>query len=111
MKVDRQRAGPLVEDRDTDLAGSMRRLLQDSLRFQSISGQEGEFTRFIERWAREAGFETDLWGTDESELKPFLPKIPRHIPLESRPTLVIKLSGAGTGPSLMFNAHSDVVAA
>ena len=46
----------------------MRSLLTRSLQFDSISGNEGPFTRFIAEWARTAGFEIDLWQGDESAM-------------------------------------------
>ena len=35
----------------------------------------------------------------------------RHLPLAGRPTLVVELPGDAALPSLLFNAHADVVAA
>jgi acetylornithine deacetylase len=94
----------------------MRKLLGEALRLPSVSGQEGAFTQFIADWAADHGFEVDLWQGEEAELAGYRPDgralaAARHIPLAGRPTLVIRLPGRGTGPSLMFNAHADVVCA
>jgi acetylornithine deacetylase len=90
---------------------AMRQLLRRCIQFPSISGQEKEFTDFLADWATEAGFEIDLWQTDETMLGKFDASRQKHIPLAGRPTLVIKKRGAQGGRSLLFNAHSDVVAA
>jgi acetylornithine deacetylase len=90
---------------------NLHNLLQSSLRFPSISGAEGPFTRFIADWATQAGFEVDLWQSNEAELAAYPLSKARHIPLADRPTLVITHRGSGGGRSLLFNAHADVVGA
>jgi acetylornithine deacetylase len=114
-------AGPLVErPGDPSSLGAadanLRELLIASLGFPSVSGTEGAFTRFIADWASKAGFEVDLWQSNEADLASYRPAgislaQARHLPLQDRPTLVITLRGQGGGPSLLFNAHADVVAA
>ncbi len=94
-----------------DLAASMRDLLLRCLRFDSTSGQEAEFTRFLAGWGKSCGFSVDLWESCENELADYGLSLARHIPLQGRPTAVITLPGSGGGRSLLFNAHTDVVAA
>jgi acetylornithine deacetylase len=89
----------------------MLQLLCESVKFASVSGNEGAFVRFIEDWARGRGFKTDLWESSESQLAGYPEAYQHHIPLSGRPTLVIELPGSGNGRSLIFNAHSDVVEA
>ncbi len=89
---------------------AMNTLLRQSIEHQSISGQEGLFTGFIEHWARVHDFTTDLWETDDAVIAAHPCGSENHLPLRGRPTLVIGLPGA-IGPLLMFNAHADVVAA
>jgi acetylornithine deacetylase len=93
----------------------MRTLLSESLRIPSVSGSEGTFTTFIADYLRSSGFAVDLWETDESQLAAYPVARAKHLPLAGRPTLVAKLPGNrgsnGAGRSLLFNAHSDVVAA
>jgi acetylornithine deacetylase len=97
------------------IATELRDLLTRSLRFPSISGHEGPFTLFIADWASKAGFDVDLWYSNETELAQYPLAHAKHIPLEGRPTAVITHrgapSGTANGRSLMFNAHTDVVAA
>lgn len=84
-------------------------LLAKILRIASTSGKENELVAFLAQWARESGFEADEFETSETHLQEYpQAKLP-HIALAGRPTLVIKLAGRKTGPSLMFNAHSDVI--
>jgi acetylornithine deacetylase len=101
------RARNLLHSLSTDL----RNLLQNALRFPSISGHEAPFTHFIADWAKSAGFRVDLWQSDESDLAAYPLSRAKHIPLANRPTLVITLPGNATGRTLLFNAHADVVAA
>src|SRR5436190_15318965 len=89
------------DDRHPDLLSWLREMLQGFLQIPSISGEEGDFSRHVQRVARELGLETDLWETPDDST------MPRHIPLAGRPTLVIKLPGSGGGRRLIFNAHAD----
>jgi acetylornithine deacetylase len=95
-----------------DTAGAeMMQLLCESVKIASVSGKEGPFVRFIADWARQHGFKTDLWEGSESQLAGYPKSSQNHMPLVSRPTLVIELPSSGNGRSLIFNAHSDVVEA
>jgi acetylornithine deacetylase len=91
--------------------GEMIELLGDLVAIPSVSGQEKALVEYVREYARRQGLECDLWQADEDELLRFGPLPPKFIPLAGRPTLVIRLPGAGEGPSLLFNAHSDVVGA
>ncbi|HUO07577.1 MAG TPA: M20/M25/M40 family metallo-hydrolase [Phycisphaerae bacterium] len=88
-----------------------RELLCESIRFPSVSGSEGPFVHFIATWARRMGFEVDLWQATEDSLQCYPQSKARHLALAGRPTAVIRLRGTSGGPSIGFNAHSDVVAA
>jgi acetylornithine deacetylase len=87
----------------------MQKLLSDSLRIPSISGDEARFVHFIRDFAADAGLITDLWETNEADLADHAVSRAKHLPLAGRPTLVVSLPNTGTGRSLLFNAHSDVV--
>jgi acetylornithine deacetylase len=84
-------------------------LLTRAIQIKSVSGSEGEFVRFLNDWALGQSFETDLWQGSEKDLLNYFDPIPKHLPLDGRPNLVIKLPGAAGSKSLLFNAHSDVV--
>ena len=85
-------------------------LLAELLQIPSTSGKERELVMFLAQWAVQNGFKTDLFELSESQLQAYPQAALPHIPLIGRPTLVIQLPGRGMGPSLMFNAHSDVIA-
>ena len=84
---------------------------RSALSFPSVSGQEGDFVRFVAEWGRRQGFQVDLWQASEASLGAERLRFPRHLPLDGRPTLVLALPGDPELPSLLFNAHSDVVPA
>lgn len=93
------------------LTPEMESLLADLIRFESLSGHEGPMTRFLAEFGAAHGLGVDLWQASESDVVGIAPLPPRHLPLEGRPTLVLRLPGTRRGPSLIFNAHSDVVPA
>jgi acetylornithine deacetylase len=89
-------------------------LLSSLVAIPSASGQERQMTEFVAAWARRQGWDVDLWQAEEEELAqiaPPPPLPPKFIPLAGRPTAVVRIRGSGGGKSLMFNAHTDVVAA
>ncbi len=90
---------------------AMRALLRDCLRIASVSGQEKPFALLLCAWARQHGFVTDLWETDESDLSAYPQSRLRHLPLAGRPSLVITLPGGNSQRRLLFNGHLDVVPA
>lgn len=87
------------------------RAIGESIRHASVSGQEGPFVRWLADFSASHGLEVDLWQAAEPELEAAFGVLPPHKPLMGRPTLVARLPGTGIGPNLIFNAHSDVVAA
>ncbi|MCL5770424.1 MAG: M20/M25/M40 family metallo-hydrolase [Planctomycetes bacterium] len=86
-------------------------LLAEIVRIPSISGREKAVVRRLAQWARACGFSVDVFETDEKSLAGFPEAAAGHLPLKGRPTLVIRHPGRERGRSLLFNAHSDVVAA
>jgi acetylornithine deacetylase len=92
-------------------AAEMLEFFRSALSFPSVSGNEREFVHFVAGWGRRQGFQVDLWQADEASLGVELATFLRHLPLTGRPTLVLELPGDPTLPSILFNAHSDVVSA
>lgn len=90
---------------------AMLALFQDLLRSPSVSGHEAASVHLLADWAGAYGFVTDLWEADESHIAHKFGPLGRHIPLANRPSLHISLPGNPARPSMLFNGHSDVVAA
>ncbi len=91
-------------------AARMRTLLREWIAIPSVSGEERRVVERIASDARAMGLEVDLWTTSDRELADHAGELPPHRPFVDRPTLVITLRGGARGRSLIFNAHSDVVA-
>jgi acetylornithine deacetylase len=99
-----------LRDQIDSLEPTFQSLLQKLIAFKSMSGHEGPLVRFVAEWAQSAGFDIDIWQADDDALAAQYPSARvRHLPLANRPTLVIRSPGTSNGPSLLFNAHSDVV--
>jgi acetylornithine deacetylase len=81
------------------------------IRIASVSGNEAELVGFVADWARDHKFQTDVFETTQKPPADIIGASSASLPLQGRPTLVIRLPGRGGGRSLIFNAHSDVVAA
>src|SRR5580658_4226473 len=89
----------------------MTELLHRAIGIPSVSGEERIFAEFIAQWAKQRGWQIDLWQGSEEDVSRIAPVPERHIPLAERPTLVARLPGEPGRRSLIFNAHSDVVSA
>jgi acetylornithine deacetylase len=69
-------------------------LMMDLQRFRSFSGHEAEVMRFLARWLRERGLDTELIDVADEP---------------GRPDLVARIKGqGGGGKSLMLNGHLDI---
>lgn len=86
-------------------------LLGELIAHRSESGSERSMVEHLAQAAAELGLECDLWCCTEADLEARYGPLPPHRPLTDRPTLVIRLPGDAEAPSLLFNAHSDVVSA
>ncbi|WP_433325948.1 ArgE/DapE family deacylase [Spirillospora sp. CA-294931] len=86
-------------------------LLAELVRIPSAGGSaaESEIQHFLAGLLREDGFEVDLWRIPVKELaaRPGFPGM--EVERDQAWGLVARLPGTGEGPSLMFNAHVDVV--
>ena len=118
MSIMSELAVPSLVDLRKKLARAVQRLqpqaeslLAEIVRIPSISGHERAVVRRVAHWARARGFSVDVFETDEESLADFAEIAAGHLPLKGRPTLVIRQPGRERGRSLLFNAHSDVVAA
>ncbi len=94
------------------LRSTMIPLLGELIRIPSTSGHEKPLVDHTAAWASHHGFICDLWETSEQAIAAEPQAKLRHLPLNGRPTLVIKSPTSHPADGgIMLNAHSDVVAA
>ncbi|MGA2973658.1 MAG: ArgE/DapE family deacylase [Candidatus Bathyarchaeia archaeon] len=86
--------------------------LRKLIRFPSVTGNEKDIQTFISGWLKDRlGITIDVWEPDIEELR----KHPGYVPVDrdykNRPNVVGVYKGKGTGRSLLFNGHVDVIPA
>jgi acetylornithine deacetylase len=86
--------------------------LQKLISYPSVTGNEREIQSFISAWLKERlSITVDAWEPDLTELK----RHPGYVPVErgynDRPNVVGLYKGHGSGRSLLFNGHVDVIPA
>ncbi len=84
-------------------------LLQDLVRIPSLEGYEKPCQDILERKMRAMGLEVDRWIPDDEELQAHPAFVPTGYSYAQRPNVVGIYRGQGTGRSLKFNGHVDVV--
>lgn len=92
---------------ELDMEG-MVTLVSELVRIPSLGGEENPAQLRVAEWMRENGLEVDLWELDLEELKGD-PSYSAEIERNEGLGVVGSLGRAGTGPSLIFNGHVDVV--
>ena len=106
----RQGAARIGATSVSEIDSAMLNLLRRCIAMPSISGDEQPLVTLLADQASLWGFDVDLFQTDEAQLAGYPPAMGRHLPLSGRPTAVIALKGRAPGKTVLFNAHSDVVA-
>ena len=96
-----------IDDHQDFLVG----LLQSLVRIRSITGQEGEAQRFVSQSMKEVCDTVDIWEPDATILEAHPSFFAKGQSFVGRPNVVGTLAGGGNGPSLLLNAHIDVVQA
>ncbi len=86
-------------------------LLQSLVKIRSITGQEGEAQRLVSQGMKEVCDTVDVWEPDAAILEAHPSFFARGQSFVGRPNVVGTLAGRGKGPSLLLNAHIDVVQA
>jgi acetylornithine deacetylase len=85
------------------------KFLQQMITIPSVTGDEGNIQKFLADYLTKMGLEVDMWESDWEKLK----KHPGYIPVdrgyEGRPNIVAIWKGTGSGRSLLFNGHTDVI--
>ena len=86
------------------------RLLQELVRIESVTGEEGAVQEVVERAFRERGLAVDRWEATPEEIGPYRDHVGEQPAYAGRPNVVGVRSGRGEGRSLLLNAHVDTVA-
>ena len=103
------RAEAAVVDAVDRLTSTYRRLLQELVRIPSPVGEEGAAQAVVERRMREIGMEVEAFDVPVDELRGLAAFNPSPRSYLGRPCVVGRRRGAGTGRSLLLNAHIDTV--
>jgi acetylornithine deacetylase len=83
-------------------------IVAELVRHPSVLGNEAGAQEAVAAHMRAAGMETELWELDDAVLE--LPNAGvSGVPFSGRPNVTGKRRGGGSGHSLIFNGHIDVV--
>ena len=89
-------------------------LASELIGFDTTAGDEPREEAALQEHLRQrlagAGAETDLWEPDDSVVADSR-QVPAGFSFRGKPQLAARFTGAGDGPSLLFNGHVDVVSA
>jgi acetylornithine deacetylase len=83
--------------------------LQELVRTESHTGNEGAVQNVVQRLMREQGLSVDVWEPSEEALAPYAEHVTLEGGFSGRPNVVGTLEGAGSGRSLILNGHIDTV--
>lgn len=83
--------------------------LQTLLRIPSVTGNEAAIQDFLANYAKDMGAEVDKFVPDLEELKNHPGFVKSDLPYDGRPNVVASFRSPGTGRSLLFNGHVDVI--
>jgi len=84
-------------------------LLTEAISFPSISGEEGECSRWFAERLSALDLELDVWEPDVAELERHRAYVPQWADYRGRPNVVATRRGSGGGRRLVLNGHTDVV--
>lgn len=85
-------------------------LLREFVRLRSVTGEELDIQRHVERVLREGGLETWRQDVDHARIAEHLPGM-HDTSFANRPNVIGVLRGTGGGRSIVLNAHVDTVVA
>jgi acetylornithine deacetylase len=98
-----------IEAAVADLREPLTAALQELVRTQSHTGNEGAVQEIVARLMREQGLQVDIWEPSEEVLAPYAEHVTLEGGFSGRPNVVGTLEGAGDGRSLILNGHIDTV--
>jgi acetylornithine deacetylase len=86
--------------------------LRELISYPSVTGDEKDIQAFISDWLKQRlGITVDVWEPDLDELKRHPGYVPVDRDYKNRPNVVGFYKGHGSGRSLLFNGHVDVIPA
>jgi len=84
--------------------------LRELISYPSVTGEEKEIQAFISRWLKDRlDVAVDVWEPNLDELKHHPGYVPVDRDYKNRPNVVGRYKGQGSGRSLLFNGHVDVI--
>jgi acetylornithine deacetylase len=83
--------------------------LQELIRIESPTGQEGPIQRFLGGALRQIGLRVNEFEPNPEDLRGYPGFIEPDLPFVGRPNLVAVFPGMGGGRSLLLNGHVDTV--
>ena len=93
----------------TGLRESLVDALQELVRTESHTGNEGAAQEIVARLMREQGLSVDVWEPSAAALAPYAEHVTLEGGFSGRPNVVGTLECAGGGRSLILNGHIDTV--
>jgi acetylornithine deacetylase len=102
-----------IEQRREELVGLASALIGFDTTARNVGDPpraEAALQEFLAGRLQAIGAEVDLWEPDGDQLEG-RPLVPPGLDFAGRPQLIARQPGAGTGRSLLFNGHIDVVSA
>jgi len=85
------------------------RFLQELVSFPSVTGNESGIQQFIAHKLEQMKLDVDVWEPDLQELADHPSYVPTEQDYKGRPNVVARSKGRGSGRSLLFNGHVDVI--
>jgi acetylornithine deacetylase len=84
--------------------------LRELISYRSVTGEEKDIQAFISSWLKDRlGVTVDVWEPNLDELKRHPGYVPVDRDYKNRPNVVGLYKGQGSGRSLLFNGHVDVI--
>lgn len=84
-------------------------MLQELVAAPSITGSEHPAQDVAERLLQARGLTIDRWDSTPDEIAPYYWHVGEETQFDGRPNLLGTLESAGTGRSILLNAHMDTV--
>jgi acetylornithine deacetylase len=95
-----------IENNSKEIVDFLRELIS----YPSVTGEEKDIQAFIARWLKDhLSVVVDVWEPNLEELKHHPGYVPVNRDYRNRPNVVGVYKGGGSGRSLLFNGHVDVI--